>query len=64
MDSKYLEGLTDEQKAALKKTKTREELLALIDSSGYELSVDQLDAVNGGCCNCDDYCCHDPNAKQ
>ena len=63
MDSKYLEGLTDEQKAALKKTKTREELLALIDSSGYELSVDQLDAVNGGCCNCDD-CCHDPNAKQ
>ena len=64
MDSKYLEGLTDEQKAALKKPKSREELLALIDSSGYELSVDQLDAVNGGCCNCDDYCCHDPNAKQ
>ncbi|MBP5260696.1 MAG: hypothetical protein J6Z43_01065 [Clostridiales bacterium] len=64
MDSKYLEGLTDEQKAALKKTKTREELLALIDSSGYELSADQLDAVNGGCCNCNDYCCHDPNAKQ
>jgi len=63
MDSKFLEGLTEEQKAALKGAKTKEELLELISSSGYELSPDQIEAVNGGCCNCDDYCCHDPNAR-
>ncbi len=49
MDKKLLEGLTDSQKAALKQCKTKEDLMALIDREGFDLSDEQMAAVSGGC---------------
>ena len=45
--------LTDEQKAKVSACKTPEELLALAKEEGYELSDEQLGAVSGGWCECE-----------
>lgn len=51
--------LTEEQKAKAKECKTPEELMALAQQEGVELSDEQLEAVAGGSWNsggnCDDY---------
>ena len=42
------ENLTDEQKELVKACKSPEELLALAQQEGYELSDAELEAVSGG----------------
>ena len=57
MDKKLLEGLTDAQKQALRKCESKEDLMALIDKEGFELSDNQMEAISGGCggkCGCKD----------
>lgn len=44
------EDLTDEQKAKAKSCNTPEEMLALAQDEGYELSIDELDGAAGGWC--------------
>lgn len=41
-------NLTDEQKAKVKACKTPEELVALAQEEGVELTDEQLEAVSGG----------------
>ena len=61
----YLHSLTDAQKKAVEAAKTPEELLAIAQEAGFELSQDQLDAIAGGkgswCSKdtCPDYCYED-----
>ena len=43
-----LNNLSDEVKAKALECKTAEELLALADEEGVELSDDQLQAISGG----------------
>lgn len=62
MDEKLFEGLTPEQKTALKNCKTKEELMALIDREGLDLSDEQMEAIGGGCAPKE--CCHDPKTKK
>ena len=52
-----LSSLTDEQKKAVEKAQTPEELLAAAKESGYEMTQEQLDAVAGGWCalDCSEY---------
>ena len=45
MSFKYL---TPEQKEKAKTAKTPEDILALAKEEGYELSIEELDAVSGG----------------
>lgn len=40
--------LTPEQQLKARNCKTAEDVLELVKSEGYELSVDELDAVAGG----------------
>ena len=40
--------LTDEQKKAVEEAQTPEELLAVAKETGYELTLEQLEAVSGG----------------
>ena len=40
--------LTDEQKARVKACKTAEELIALAEAEGVELSDEQLNSIAGG----------------
>lgn len=40
--------LTEEQKAKAKACKTHEELLALAQEEGMELSADELESISGG----------------
>ena len=42
------ESLTPEQKERAKAAKTPEEVLTLDKEEGYELSIEELDAVSGG----------------
>ncbi|MBO7674913.1 MAG: Nif11-like leader peptide family natural product precursor [Atopobiaceae bacterium] len=42
------EDLTDEQKELLDKCETPEDILKLAKQEGYSLSVEELDAINGG----------------
>lgn len=42
------EKLTDEQKAKARACRSEEELMALAETEGVELSDDQLEAVSGG----------------
>ena len=58
-----LNTLTDEQKKRVEAAQSPEELLALAKEAGYELSPDQLEAVNGGWCpDCGGQCIgYDPN---
>ena len=58
MDKKFLEGLTEEQKEALKKCRTKEELMALISEENVTLSMEQMELVSGGC-SCE-HCCNLP----
>ena len=52
MDEGLFEGLTEEQKEALKNCKTPEEIMELAESEGLEMNEAQMEAVNGGCgCN-------------
>ena len=60
MDAKLLEGLTEEQKQALKNCKTKEDLMALIDKEGFDLSDAQMEAINGGGCGKNENCCNQP----
>lgn len=61
----FLSSLTDEQKKKVETAQTPEELLAIAQETGYELSPDQLEAVAGGkwcIAHCHPYCddghCH------
>ena len=45
---KLLEGLTDEQVAKVKATKSHEELYALAKAEGIELTNEQLEVIRGG----------------
>ena len=46
-----LEGLSDQQIAEVKACKNQDELLALADKEGVELTEEQLLAVSGGACS-------------
>ena len=56
MDKSLLEGLSKEQKDALKKCRTMEDVLELVDEEGFEMSDAQMAAVSGGGCG-KDTCC-------
>ena len=43
-----IEGLTPEQQEKVKGCSTPEEMLAVAQEEGYELSDEQLEAVSGG----------------
>lgn len=49
--------LTEEQKAKAREAKTPEDILALAQEEGLELSIDELDGVAGGW-SCSE-ACHD-----
>ena len=53
IDENILSKLTDEQKKKVAAAKTHEELLALTKEFGYELSLEQMEAVSGGTCPVD-----------
>jgi hypothetical protein len=61
MDSSLFEGLTDDQKNALKSMKSKEEMMAYFDKEGIDLSDQQMEAISGGGCftGCEEpeYCC-------
>ena len=46
------DDLTEEQKAKVKACKTPEELIAVAQEGGFELSLDQLDEISGGGWSC------------
>lgn len=46
------DDLTEEQKAKVKACKTPEELTAVAQEGGFELSLDQLDEISGGGWSC------------
>ena len=49
------EGMTGEAKARLKGCETPEEIIALAQEEGYELSDSQLEGISGGWGDCGDY---------
>ena len=50
MDERLFEGLSEEQKEALKNCKTTEEIMELVAEEGLELNEVQMEAVSGGAC--------------
>ncbi len=48
IDEKYLEGLTDEQKKKVEAAKSADELVALAEEFGLNLTEEQLDSITGG----------------
>ncbi len=50
MDERLFEGLSEEQKEALKNCKTPEEIMELVAEEGLELNEAQMEAVSGGGC--------------
>ena len=42
------EDLSEEQKAKARECKTPEELMEMAREEGYELSAEELEAINGG----------------
>ena len=62
IDEKVFSKLTEEQKKKVKSAKTPEELLAIAEEAGYELTEKELSAICGGqggdrFCNDDCYFC-------
>ena len=64
LDKELLKGLTSEQIAKAKGCKNKDELLAMAQKEGVELTEQQLESVNGGCsssprkcakCGCEEY---------
>ena len=47
-------GLSHDQIAKVKACNSQEELLALAKAEGVELTAEQLEAINGGACSCED----------
>ena len=52
MDDRLFEGLTEEQKEALKKCKTPEEFMEVAANEGIELNEAQMEAISGGAGGC------------
>ena len=50
MKEELLKGLTEEQIAKIKACKNQEEVLAIAEEEGVELTREQLEAVSGGNC--------------
>lgn len=50
MRNELLRGLSEEQIAKVRSCKNEEELLFLARKEGFELTEEQLEAVNGGGC--------------
>lgn len=48
IDERIFSRLTDEQKKAVEAARSPEELLAVAQKTGYQLSEEQLQAVSGG----------------
>lgn len=62
ISKKILEGLTEEMRASIDACKTPEDLIALAESEGVELSDEQMEMVSGGavwddCFDCNTYAC-------
>ena len=55
------ENITDELKAKALACKSSEELVALAEEEGIELSDEQLDGIAGGSWACSDYVCTNYN---
>lgn len=53
--------LTDEQKEKIRNCKTPEDILALAQEEGYELSSEELETVSGGDIKWD--CCDNKSGK-
>jgi len=54
---KILDSLTDEQKKLIENAKNKEDLLAAVKETGYELSREQLNDLSGGWGGgCDSHC--------
>ncbi|MDO4890238.1 MAG: Nif11 family protein [Coriobacteriaceae bacterium] len=49
--------LTDEQRTKAMAAKTPEQIMALAEEEGYELSDEELEAVSGGSWDCFDHGC-------
>ena len=49
MDERLFEGLTEEQKEAVRNCKTPEEIMELAANEGLEMNEAQMEAVSGGC---------------
>lgn len=49
MRQDLLKGLNEEQIEKVRNAKNADELLALAKEEGFELSNEQLEAINGGC---------------
>ena len=59
----FYESLSDDLKAKVANCKTGEELVALAEKEGIELTDEQLDAISGGGgWLCSDYSCDDYDA--
>jgi len=58
IDERIFSKLTDQQKKAVEAAQSPEELLAVAKETGYELSPEQLTAVQGDWCgdHCSSYC--------
>ena len=54
-----INGLTDAQREKARNAKTPEEILAIAQEEGYELSDEELEGVTGGWCATDQKGCPD-----
>ena len=50
MDERLFEGLTEEQKEAVRNCKTPEEIMELAANEGLEMNEARMEAVSGGGC--------------
>ena len=53
MKEELLKGISEEQIAKIKACKNQEEIMAIAKQEGFELTDEQLEAVNGGCSSTD-----------
>ncbi|MDY6430971.1 MAG: Nif11 family protein [Bacilli bacterium] len=63
MKEELLKGLSEEQIAKIKACKSQEEILKLAKEEGFELTDEQLEAVNGGFCTDDTPKCPNCGSK-